>query len=191
MDLVYYANALSCCFFGHRDVVWTEELERVIYFLVKRLILEENVVKFYFGDHSHFVTLCYKVVAELQIEFPHIKLIAIPVDSMAILLRDNEEDIKFSQACHWMIYDYAVRPPNISKAGKASYVERNQFMIDKSDFCIVYYDPKYSPKEVYRKGRYYQPRSGTKVALDYAISKKKTIYSVLNYLEGDTLNKDN
>ena len=36
-------------------------------------------------------------------------------------------------------YDVTIMPTRVERAGKASYVERNQEMIDASDFCIFYY----------------------------------------------------
>lgn len=59
----------------------------------------------------------------------------------------------------------------VFNAGKASYVERNQEMIDASDFCVVYYDPQYRPpKRKYSKRSIgeYQPKSGTALAYEYA-----------------------
>lgn len=66
-------------------------------------------------------------------------------------------------------------------SGRASYVERNQAMIDDSDYCIFYYDEKYKPEiRKYSKNQigYYQPKSGTKLAYDYAVKKNKTIYNI-------------
>jgi hypothetical protein len=63
----------------------------------------------------------------------------------------------------------------MENAGRASYVERNQEMINKSDFCVVYYDENYAPprrKNSRRDMTDYQPRSGTKIAYDYAVRKK-------------------
>ncbi len=55
-------------------------------------------------------------------------------------------------------------------AGKASYVERNYAMIDKSSYCVVYYDELNIPTA---------RKSGTKIALDYAIKKGKNIMVIL------------
>ena len=72
-------------------------------------------------------------------------------------------------------------PEKIRGAGKASYVERNQEMINKSYFCVVYYDESYTPQE--RKNNRkaivdYQPKSGTKIAYDYAVKKKRKIINI-------------
>ncbi len=74
-------------------------------------------------------------------------------------------------------YEDTYFPEHIENAGRASYIERNQEMINKSDFCIVYYDENYAPPRRRNSRRDltdYQPKSGTKVALEYAI--KKGIY---------------
>ena len=76
----------------------------------------------------------------------------------------------------------------MENAGRASYVERNQEMINKSDFCIVYYDENYAPpkrKNSRRDLTDYQPKSGTKIAYDYAVKKKKII---INYEQNDSDN---
>ena len=60
-------------------------------------------------------------------------------------------------------------------AGKASYVERNQDMINASDYCVFYYDPQYQPpRRKYSKRSVgdYQPKSGTELAFDYANQRK-------------------
>ena len=66
-------------------------------------------------------------------------------------------------------------------AGKASYVERNQEMINHSKFCVVCYDENYlSPRRRNSKSDLtdYQPKSGTKVAYDYVMKKGKTTINV-------------
>ena len=66
-------------------------------------------------------------------------------------------------------------------SGKASYVERNQAMIDNSDYCIFYYNENYKPKPRKQSKRdinYYQPKSGTFLAYKYAQKKKKEIINI-------------
>ena len=67
-------------------------------------------------------------------------------------------------------YEETYYPEKIINSGRASYVERNYEMIDKSRFCVVYYDKQYAPTN---------RKSGTKIALDYAIKQGKNIISVL------------
>ena len=63
-------------------------------------------------------------------------------------------------------YEDTYYPKKIISAGRAAYVERNYEMIDNSRFCIVYYDEANAPTT---------RKSGTKIALDYAIKKQKNI----------------
>ena len=60
-------------------------------------------------------------------------------------------------------------PDKIIHAGKATYVERNYEMINKSHFCIVYYDAQNVPTT---------RKSGTQIALDYARKKRKKMIRV-------------
>ena len=55
-------------------------------------------------------------------------------------------------------------------------------MINQSDVCVVYYDENYAPPRRRNSRRDladYQPKSGTKIAYDYAVRKGKTIINVL------------
>ena len=54
-------------------------------------------------------------------------------------------------------------------------------MIDKADICIFYYNENYQPPlKLATKKRIFsfQPKSGTKIAYDYAVQKKKTIINL-------------
>ena len=67
-------------------------------------------------------------------------------------------------------------------AGKASYIERNQAMINNSDYCIFYYNENYMPplrKHSKRSVCTYQPKTGTALAYDYAKQKKNVIINVI------------
>ena len=61
-------------------------------------------------------------------------------------------------------YEEIKRSDRVDSAGRASYIERNELMIDDSDYCIFY---------INENTKY---RSGTKIAHEYAKSKNKNIY---------------
>lgn len=68
-------------------------------------------------------------------------------------------------------------------AGKSIYVQRNQAMIDASDFCIFYYDKDYQPPPRKYSNRCVsscQPKSGTSLAFKYASQKNKFIFNLYN-----------
>lgn len=140
---------------------------------IETLITAKGVNTFYFGSKSEFDDLCHKTVTELKEKYPYIKRIY--VRSAFQHIPDWYEDGLLNH------YEGTYFPKHMENAGKASYVERNQEMINKSDFCVVYYDENYLPprrKNSKRDLVDYQPKSGTKVAYDYAIKKRLIITNV-------------
>lgn len=149
----------TCCFFGHREIVETEKLKKEVYDTIVNLIVNEKVEVFLFGSKSRFNSLCHTLVSEIKEQFPHIRRIYVraeyPVISdsyKAYLLKDYEE---------------TYYPEKNIGAGKAVYVKRNCEMIDNSKFCVVYCQEMCFPA-----GR----KSGTKIALEYAVKKQKVIF---------------
>ena len=163
----------SCCFFGHRKINKTSELIERLTKTVESLINEKGVNTFYFGSKSEFDDLCHKTITELKEKYPYIKRIY--VRSAFQYIPDWYEDSLLEH------YEDTYFPEHMENAGNASYVERNQEMINKSDFCVVYYDKNYLPprrKNSRRDLFDYQPKSGTAVAYDYAEKKKKIIINL-------------
>lgn len=149
----------ACCFFGHRKTEKTKELKKKIKEVVERLIVENLVDTFLFGSKSRFDYLCLEIVTELKEKYPHIKRIYIRAEYPYI----NEEYRE------WLLRDYddTYFPEHMIGAGRAAYLERNYEMINKSKFCVVYYNEQESPTK---------RKSGTKIALDYAKKKNKEIF---------------
>ena len=168
------SNEKACCFFGHRKIVETPEMIDRLAKEIEVLITEKDVNVFYFGSKSEFDDLCHKIVTELKEKYPHIKRIY--VRSAFQHIPDWYEDSLLQH------YEDTYFPEHMEKAGKASYVERNQEMINQSDYCIVYYDENYLPprrKNSRRDFADYQPKSGTAVAYEYAMKKNRVIINVI------------
>lgn len=152
------SNASTACFIGHRIINETEELKLKLIEIIERLIVEKQVDTFLFGSKSRFNSLCLELVTELKEKYPHIKRVYVRAEYPYIseyyknYLLKNYEDTYY--------------PEKIIKSGRATYVERNYEMIDNSHFCIIYYDKQNVPTT---------RKSGTKIALDYAIKKQKYI----------------
>ena len=51
----------------------------------------------------------------------------------------------FKKEVHLQGYEESITPEKMFVSGKASYIERNQIMIDNSDYCFFYYDENYTP----------------------------------------------
>ena len=179
-----------CCFIGHRTIEQTDELLALLTDTIRRLILEEGVCYFLFGSRSAFDDLCHRIVTEFQQEFPNIVRVAYTRRSEYAV--KAEEKVKMERTWATLLktevklkdYDAEVQSDRVFSAGKASFVERNQEMIDDSDFCVFYYNESYLPPRRKRSNRdlsSYQPKSGTRLAYEYAVQKsKKTDKVVIN-----------
>ncbi len=152
----------TCCFFGHRNINETEELKLKLFNTVEKLIIEKEVDTFLFGSKSRFNSLCRETVTKIKEKYPHIKRIYVRAEYPYI-----SEDYK-----NYLLesYDDTYFSEKILNSGRASYVERNYEMIDNSHYCIVYYDEQSAPTT---------RKSGTKIALDYAIKQCKKIIRIL------------
>jgi len=167
----------KCTFIGHRKIEKTDELIKRISEVIENLIVNENVDTFYFGSKSQFDDLCYVIVSELKEKYTHIKRIYVRAEFEYI---DGEGSRPYREGLMER-YEDTYYPEHMSNAGKAAYVERNQEMIKKSDVCIFYYKEDYQPPRR-RNGKRdlfdYQPRSGTRIAYEFAEQKKKMIINV-------------
>ena len=168
-------EAKACCFFGHRKITGEDRLRKDLYKVVEDLILLKKVNIFYFGSKSDFNELCCEVVSELKKKYPHIRRIYVRAEFPYI--DDNYRDYLLKN------YEDTYFPERAINAGKAVYVERNYELIDKSDFCIAFYDENYLPRKRRNSKRdlfEYQPKSGTKLAYEYAERKGKLIINIAN-----------
>ena len=176
-----------CSFFGHRKIEITEELKQKVKEVIEDLIVNHSVLTFLFGSRSDFDYLCHLVVTELKEKYPNIIRKCYTCRSETCTLE--------SERVYWEeIYSHfrkekvtllgveeEVEHKTKYTSGKASYIERNQAMIDNSDYCIFYYNPNYKPKPRKQSKRditYYQPKSGTSLAYKYAQKKKKEIINI-------------
>ena len=138
------------------------ELRRELYDSIERLITDEKVDTFLLGSKSRFNDLCYELLTAIKEKHPHIKRIYVRAEYSYIDDSYKEYLLKY--------YEDTYYPEKIIGAGKAVYVERNCEMINNSRFCIFYYDEQNAPTT---------RKSGTKIALDYAVKKHKNVINVL------------
>lgn len=177
----------TCSFFGHRKIELTEELKQKTKITIENLIVNHNVQTFLFGSRSDFDYLCHLIVTELKEKYSNVKRISYTCKSETCILEHEKEKWEkiYSKLQKKEVRLLAVEEEFEHKtkytSGKASYVERNQAMIDDSDFCIFYYNKNYKPAmRMYskRNSTYYQPKSGTALAYAYAIQKKKNLINI-------------
>ena len=141
----------TCCFFGNRTINETEQLKSKLYETIEKLIVDQKVDTFLFGSKSRFNELCVELMYETKLKHPHIRRVYVRAE-YPYINEDYENYLLKS-------YEDTYYPERILNSGRAVYVERNFEMIDKSHFCVVYYDEQNAPTK---------RKSGTKIALDYA-----------------------
>ena len=151
----------TCCFFGHRKIEVTDELMSCIKKEIEDLVLNKSVDTFLFGSRSEFDRICLDIVTELKNEYPHLKRIYVRAEYPYI----DESYTRYLLKK----FDYTYYPERLINAGKAVYVERNYEMIEKSSFCIIFYD----------KNIPLQRKSGTKLAYDYAVKKRVELINMI------------
>ena len=152
----------TCCFFGHRTINETEELKSRLIEIIEKLIVEKQVDTFLFGSKSQFNSLCLELVTKIKEKYPHIKRVYVRAEYPYI--SEHYKNYLLES------YECTYYPEKIINSGRATYIKRNYEMIDNSQFCIVYYDEQCATLP---------SKSGTKIALDYAIKQCKIIIKVL------------
>ena len=151
----------TACFIGHRTIKETEELKIKLCEIIETLIVSEKVDTFLFGSKSQFDGLCLELLTKLKEKHPHIKRVYVRAEYPVINENYKAYILKY--------YDDTYYPKNIIGATKSVYIKRNYEMIDNSKFCIVYCERDYSPNN---------RKSGTKIALEYALKHKKIIFKL-------------
>lgn len=99
------------------------------------------------------------MVTKIKQEHPQIKRIYVRAEHP--IIDDDYKEYLLKK------YEYTYFPEKLIGAAKSVYVKRNYEMIDRCKYCVFFYDETYSPKN---------RKSGTKIALDYAIKYNKKIY---------------
>lgn len=161
-------------FIGHRKIAEKSILYGKLTNLILWLVDYKNADTFLFGSKSQFNDLCLQAATEVKKIRPNVKLIYVRAEYPHI--SENYKDYLLN------FYDDTYSPDKILNAGRAAYVERNFHMIDRADICIFYFDKTYSPPREQVSNNHVgftnKAVSGTKLAYDYALSKKKTIINV-------------
>lgn len=177
---------LACCFIGHRKIQDKEAVLPHVKVIVEMLIKEKGVRVFNFGSKSEFDDLCHAVVSEFQNDYPDIIRVFYNLKSEYAVKKDEKEKLEeiwrsiIKKDVSLKDFDSSKMSDRVFMAGKASYVERNREMIDDSDICVFFYIEEYKPEpELHRKS---SGKSGTDIAYEYAVRKKKPIINVADLI---------
>ncbi len=152
----YAKDDLVCSFFGHRDIVVTEELKKRVYEIVEDLITTKNYTIFLFGGFSDFDDVCCEVVNELKIKYPFISRVFCLHDQRAL---DSSRRRRWYPWIKEEKFDEIIYLPLKFDYYYTSIYFRNVEMINISNYILFYVTEK--------------ERSGAYKAYKYAVKKKK------------------
>lgn len=161
------------CFIGHRTIENAELVKKQITGTVSQLI-SNGADTFLFGCKSQFNSICWEIVTDFQNRYKNLKRIYVRAN-YPIIPKGYKDYILES-------YEETYFPKGLERAGRSSYIERNQKIIDASDICVFYYNSGYklSPKKQksFLSLSDRERKSGTAIAFAYATQKKKTIINL-------------
>lgn len=164
---------MTCGILGHRD--FEKDREKLNKEL-ERLITQFNVDKFIFGSRSNFTQRCAEEVYLLKAKYTKIKIIAYLTKSemrfikgqenlAKITLTQNSDKVKDVE----IFYDEIYRDEKFNSF-RVSYIKRDRQIVEDSDIVFCYYEHD----KVYKENCT-NTKSGTAMAINYAIKKNKTI----------------
>lgn len=175
----------SCSIIGHREFKRDENKIEKLKKLIADLILNKNVDIFLFSSKSEFVDEVWEIVSSLQSTgFPSIKMVAYDCRNESSILKTEKETVEkriskiLNKEIKFQYFDEVIKCEKSYNSGKNAYIIRNQQIIDESDICLFYYDPSYTPP--HNEKHYHTKKSGTMLAYQYALRKKRPI---INFFE--------
>ena len=160
---------MKVCFIGHRTIKRTEKLFTLLEETIISLI-NKGAKTFLFGSRSDFDHLAREVVTRLKEKYPKIKRVYVRAEYKYVNSTYENYLLNF--------YDETYFPQKLENAGRYSYVERNYEMVDQSAYCVFYYNENYVLPMTQSKSSMLRRNSGTKIAYEYAIKKKKQIINL-------------
>ncbi len=141
---------MVCTFFGHRNTPC--EVENDLREIIKILIEDMGVSKFYVGDKGNFDSMVRRVLKDMKSLYPSI----------------NYEVVLayFPKNCDDVCYDDTVYPEGFEKIHRRYAIDyRNRWMIEKSDYVITYVS--YEMGNAFKYQRYAQRRG--KIVVNIAL----------------------
>lgn len=177
----------SCSFFGHRNVSISQALIEELEKCIENLIINCDTQVFLFGSRSNFNDICHAIVTKLKGKYPNIKRVVFTCKNENCVLENEKNEMEKiysylkNEKVKLLTFEEEFEYVGKYIAGRASYIKRNQAMIDSSNYCIFYYDKNYQPqkrKATKQSVLSYQPKSGTAIAFEYAKQKQKIIINL-------------
>ncbi len=120
-----------CCFAGHNDILYDEELKVRVYNECERLIVQSNVRVFFAGNYGGFDKLAAVSVKKLKKKYFDIEL--------NLILPYITQEINSYREMYYKNYDNIIIA-DIPEDTPVKYriIKCNQYMVDMSDYMIAY-----------------------------------------------------
>lgn len=145
-----------CCFCGHSDIFYNEEIRNRIRVKAKDLILNHNVTEFWVGNYGSFDRCCSSVIRELQKTYKGIKLeLVIPYITKEI---DEYRELYYKDYDDILMADIPLNTPK-----RFYIIKGNEYVVDNCDYVICYVERHYG---------------GAYRTFTYAKRKKKEIFNL-------------
>lgn len=151
---------MKIAFLGHRKIENREKIRSITTAVIAKLIAQ-GADTFLFGSRSEFDSLCHEIVSEFKRNNPQLQRVYVRAEYEFI--NDDYTSYLLEQ------FESTFFPKEVSNAGKAAYIKRNQVMIDLCDLAVVYYDENVSPAN---------SQSGTARAVQYLLKRKKRFINI-------------
>ncbi len=120
-----------CCFAGHSKIFDSNEVYAKLLLFIERLIVEERVTEFWFGNYGDFDSLSAKAVRCLKSEYPHITLhLVIPYLTRVI---NNYKEQFYRKYDSILMAEIQENTPK-----RLLIIKCNEYMVRNSDFMICY-----------------------------------------------------
>lgn len=172
--MVNYDISKTCCFLGHRKVNISNEFKDALKTLIENLIVDKGITIFMFGSRSEFEDICYDIVSALKIKYSNICRIYVRAEYPVISKEYEDGLLKAYEDTYF---------PSDLHSDMFVYIKRNQEIINKSCFCVFYYNDKYVPISARSSHKFHMTNSGTGLAYEYAKSKCKNVINVYTSLK--------
>ncbi len=151
---------MKIVFLGHRKIENREKTRTLTTTVIAKLI-DQGADTFLFGSKSEFDSLCYEIVSDFKRSNPRLQ---------RIYVRAEYEFINDDYTSYLLErFESTFFPKEVSNAGRAAYIKRNQVMIDLCDLAVIYYNENYSPSKSH---------SGTARAVEYLLKRKKHFINI-------------
>lgn len=128
-----FTNEQKCCFFGHREI-----FSDIIFILkeeIEKLIIKNNVTEFFIGSYGNFDNYAVNAVNCLKNKYSYIKLIYVT----PYLYKLESDKNYINHICDETIYPEGLEViPQ-----KFAITHRNRWVVEHSDFMIVYVNHSY------------------------------------------------